>query len=560
MDSPGGSGLDDISNPQNEKIDDLWAEIAGDAGIDESSDEEVFGREDENEFEDLEDHVLAEWDAAEEQEPTDPYRVLHVKQSDSLEHVDACMASKMKACGPSESGVGRSLKLRLQRAHDLLHDSRRLKQYRHICMREILELKGEWASLKYKNGYYEGTVVKKLEPETHLERNGKGITVIAGAEKYEGEYKDDKRNGMGIQFWKNGDVYVGHWLEDKLHGNGIYYYKSGAVYIGPFVNNIRHGRGRLSWSNGGFYIGDFSQDRRTGHGYFKRPGRPKVAQVRYLGYWMNNKKHGSGRYDCDGQGAYKGQFEADEFHGDGRLKLENGNTYEGQFVQGRPQGQGSYHCAESGNKYKGGFWRGRRDGDGEFIYNKTSHIYTGQWKLNEATGRGMLQFQNGDEYDGDVMNGKVQGIGRYQWADSAVYMGAFENGLRHGEGRIDFPDSESYSGQFREDIRHGKAKVSCALAGQGSKYFVSLEETWHCGSLIERGPEHITATHPKVDDIQAWEDFMTALGCEALEALPPEPEQEQERHAQSRSPPLSTAQKRISGSSAGNSPRRSSLG
>lgn len=300
-----------------------------------------------------------------------------------------------------------------------------------------------------------------------------------------------------------------------MEGFGIYYYYTGAVYIGELLDGRRHGRGRMRWCNGAVYIGDWDTDKRRGNGYLKQPRRPLVPQIRYVGNWEDNMKHGFGRYDCEDDGSYKGNFEKDEFHGEGQLTLANGNIYEGQFVRGRPQGtDGSYTWRGSGNKYTGNLWRGKLDGIGEMIFQQSGHVFNGQWKLDKASGHGLVQMPNGDEYDGEVKDGFLHGHGSYKWWDKSVvdYTGAFDNGLRHGEGTLHFADGEVYTGHFWEDLRHGHARISAD--GEDTR-----EEQWHFGCLVERGPEHVLTVEPKVDDIKTWEEFMTQEG---VDQLPPE--------------------------------------
>merc|ERR1719424_2252681 len=150
---------------------DLWASLADDISVASSASddgEHGFANIVEDEFGDFEEHLLDRWRSLEEDEPTDPYRVLGVKPipgGDDLARIDLCFNSKLKACGPKETGVAGMLKRRLRRAHAHLHNHAKLVEFRHMGLRDSLILKQEWAHLGYKNGYYEGRVLRVIEPE-----------------------------------------------------------------------------------------------------------------------------------------------------------------------------------------------------------------------------------------------------------------------------------------------------------------------------------------------------------------------------------------------------------
>lgn len=38
-------------------------------------------------------------------------------------------------------------------------------------------------------------------------------------------------------------------------------------------------------------------------------------------------------------------------------------------------------------------------------------------------GKGKEKYSNGDEYEGDYVNGKPDGVGEYRWNDGSVYKG-----------------------------------------------------------------------------------------------------------------------------------------
>ena len=55
------------------------------------------------------------------------------------------------------------------------------------------------------------------------------------------------KDGKGVMIYKGGNKYDGEWKNDKKEGKGVFIYKSGSKYEGFFKNNVKDG-------HGGFYI------------------------------------------------------------------------------------------------------------------------------------------------------------------------------------------------------------------------------------------------------------------------------------------------------------------
>lgn len=47
----------------------------------------------------------------------------------------------------------------------------------------------------------------------------------------------------------------------------------------------------------------------------------------------------------------------------------------------------------------------------------------------------ILQYENGDRYEGEVCDNERDGEGTYIWADGLKYIGTFKKNMRHGSGR-----------------------------------------------------------------------------------------------------------------------------
>ena len=58
---------------------------------------------------------------------------------------------------------------------------------------------------------------------------------------------------------------------------------------------------------------------------------------------------------------------------------------------------------------------------------------------------------NGNNYDGDLKNGKKHGRGVYRWANGAVYEGDYKDDKRHGQGEYRSTDGRVYNGVWNDD-------------------------------------------------------------------------------------------------------------
>jgi hypothetical protein len=95
-------------------------------------------------------------------------------------------------------------------------------------------------------------------------RQGEGVMVWDGGDKYEGCFLNDQMHGYGKYTYASGNTYEGTWLDNKKHGQGNFLWKSGSMYSGEYRNDMRHGNGRLSRANGIRQEGKFEDDRFVG--------------------------------------------------------------------------------------------------------------------------------------------------------------------------------------------------------------------------------------------------------------------------------------------------------
>ena len=75
----------------------------------------------------------------------------------------------------------------------------------------------------------------------------------------------------------------------------------------------------------------------------------------------------------------------------------------------------------------------------------------------DFTEEGRLQFQNGDLYQGEFANGKMEGKGVLRTLAGDVYEGMFKNGFKHGKGKITYANGiASYEGDWHYNKIEGE--------------------------------------------------------------------------------------------------------
>lgn len=75
---------------------------------------------------------------------------------------------------------------------------------------------------------------------------------------------------------------------------------------------------------------------------------------------------------------------------------------------------------------------------------------------NLPSGQGKVIYANGDQYEGNFVDGYRQGHGKYTWENGAVYVGNYESGKKSGFGILEFADSDQmYIGEWKDNQREG---------------------------------------------------------------------------------------------------------
>lgn len=137
---------------------------------------------------------------------------------------------------------------------------------------------------------------------------------------------------------------------------------------------------------------------RTGKGkyvYFEK-------QDNYEGDFLDNAKHGIGKYFYKEKGEYFGHFENGKRHGEGVFTYLNKDSYKGFFCKGVKQGHGVYLFCDSGIQLEGE-WTNGSLAQGSWKLPDGSY-YEGVFENNKPSGDGRWVFRN-EGKEGNVLDG-----------------------------------------------------------------------------------------------------------------------------------------------------------
>ena len=88
--------------------------------------------------------------------------------------------------------------------------------------------------------------------------------------------------------------------------------------------------------------------------------------------------------------------------------------------------------------------------------------YIGEVKNGKPEGQGTTTYTYGSEYVGEYKKGFREGRGTYTFANGNKYVGEWKNGKYHGQGIFTFPNGDKYVGEFKNRVKHGRGTVTYA--------------------------------------------------------------------------------------------------
>ena len=117
-------------------------------------------------------------------------------------------------------------------------------------------------------------------------------------------------------------------------------------------------------------------------------------------------------------------------------------------------GQGTYTWA-NGDTYQGEWKNGKMDGQGTHT-DADGANYQGEWKNDLKEGQGTYTWANGDTYQGQYKNGLQDGQGTYTFANGDTYHGDWKKDLQDGQGTTTFANGDKYQGEYKNGLRQGQ--------------------------------------------------------------------------------------------------------
>jgi len=109
-------------------------------------------------------------------------------------------------------------------------------------------------------------------------------------------------------------------------------------------------------------------------------------------------------------------------------------------------------------------------------------VYEGDLVNDVPNGKGKYTTANGNVFECDWVDGKPHGKGKVTYAEGGYYEGDFLDGLRHGKGKVTLRSGSIYEGEWFGDNWHGKGKYTMANGNVYEGNFV--DDELHNGKMI----------------------------------------------------------------------------
>lgn len=99
----------------------------------------------------------------------------------------------------------------------------------------------------------------------------------------------------------------------------------------------------------------------------------------------------------------------------------------------------------------------------EIFFSKTiTDLYTRSTSTTQSTFEKLayenknISYANGDSYQGEMINDKMNGKGIYYYSNGNKYEGDFQDDKKNGKGIFFWANGEKYDGEWKDDKRNGK--------------------------------------------------------------------------------------------------------
>eukprot|EP00796_Vickermania_ingenoplastis_P006242 gene6242-4492_t len=290
-------------------------------------------------------------------------------------------------------------------------------------------------------------------------------------DRYDGTFVANKREGEGEYVWAaSNDSYKGQWRGDTPHGRGEYTNKGADVtVVGSWNLGKLNGEVTIHYNDGGQLSTTMLQGNLQGKAEMvvPVPGAPQEKNVIH-GEWVPD-------YFQPGRVVLYGSSEKEEpvkFASGGAEEGGGGQPerYHGQHLNGAPHGQGVMQY-RNGDTYDGAWMYGRRHGHGTYTSAVSGDVYHGPFAYNCMTGANGKRIWGGRDntvYEGGFKDGLRHGHGKMIYSCSSTgdpkcfYEGDFYNDRLNGYGSMFYSDGSVFHGAFLNGLPHGEGNAALA--------------------------------------------------------------------------------------------------
>jgi len=140
------------------------------------------------------------------------------------------------------------------------------------------------------------------------------------------------------------------------------------------------------------------------------------------------------------------------------VKLPAGK-YKGEIVNGVPNGKGKA-TFNDGDTYNGEWINGKMEGVGVFKSVKNNASYSGEYRNDLFEGLGTYTHGSGEIFFGCYKAGGRHGPYQYTFKDGSIKFGVYENDKDHGPYLLVSPDkAETFFGQYVKGKEEGERRI-----------------------------------------------------------------------------------------------------
>jgi hypothetical protein len=281
-------------------------------------------------------------------------------------------------------------------------------------------------------------------------KNGKGSIEFESGDKYEGDFKNGYAEGEGKYTEKNGTIYTGGLKKGKWDGYGKVVYVNGDIFTGYYQDDKKEGKGKIIYATGNILEGIYSKDKMT-------TGRFTILNGNYYdGEWENGKFNGTGKFYTKATNTIiEGIFKDNVLIKETTVTTEKIKAVEGCISGDCINGKGSINY-ENGDKYEGDFINRLPNGQGKYT-NNDGAIYIGSIIGRAFNGHGTMVYPNGDIYTGNFIYGLRDGQGKIKLPNGEIFEGIFSGGNKK-KGLYNWISGSYYDGEWDNNTFNGKGK------------------------------------------------------------------------------------------------------